>query len=185
MNPIFSKNKTVDKNAFLDWRISPYGEIENLHAIAEGYLSSSIELAKTCLVNNLDKKADMLVFPILNNANHGIELYLKAILWTLNKIIKSKTKVEGKHNIKQIYETIRGRIENYPGQIKVSGFNKRTKILNLYIVELFAKIESTPQNDKMDFSRYPFSKDYINHFYINSVGAVTAKIGEIDHPAPI
>lgn len=172
MKPIFSRNVDVDKIAFLNWRTSKFSYIQNMHVLAEGYMSSALILAKKCLDNNDDKKGDMLIFPILNNANHAIELYLKAILWTLNKIIKNNAKIEGGHNIKQIYETVKSRIKEYPGQVSVSEFNKATKVLKTYIDELFEKIKSIPKNDKMDFARYPFSKNYENHFYVESLGNV-------------
>lgn len=37
---------------------------------------------------------------------------------------------------------------------------------------MFAKIQATPKDDKMDFSRYPLSNDYENHFYVNEIGNV-------------
>lgn len=172
MKPIFSRNVDVDKIAFLNWRTSKYSYIQNMYVLAEGYMSSALILAKKCLDNNDDKKGDMLIFPILNNANHAIELYLKAILWTLNKIIKNNAKIEGGHNIKQIYETVKSRIREYPGQVSVSDFNKQTKVLKLYIDELFKIIKAIPKNDKMDFARYPFSKNYENHFYVEALGNV-------------
>ncbi len=85
MQPIFSRNINIDKIAFLNWRISQNSDIRNLLNLADGFLISAIELAKHCLENNEDKRADILIFPILTNANHGIELYLKSLNWTLNE----------------------------------------------------------------------------------------------------
>jgi hypothetical protein len=53
--------------------------------IADGFMRSATELAKLALQNNDDKATDMLIFPILMNANYGIELYLKALTCMLNK----------------------------------------------------------------------------------------------------
>lgn len=172
MKPIFSRNTDIDKIAFLNWRISKYSDIQNIFNLAEGYMIASIRMAKRCLKNNDDKSADILIFPILANVNHGIELYLKGILWTLNKILKIDAKIEGNHNIKQLYETVRSKIKAYGGQIRLKDFNDRTAQLRKYIKELFEAIRATPKNDKMDFSRYPFSKDYENHFYVDCIGNV-------------
>jgi hypothetical protein len=79
MKPIFTGNSDYRKSAFINWRTAKDVDIQNLIVLAEGFLSSSIELAKTALTNNSDKKADMLIFPILTNANHGIELYLMMV----------------------------------------------------------------------------------------------------------
>ncbi len=172
MQDIFSRNIDIDKIAFLNWRISKDDEINNLINLADGFMLSSIEIAKLCLKDNDDKKADILIFPILANANHGIELYLKGIIWLINAILKDSAKTEGKHNIKQLYETVRAKIKLYKGLISVKSFNKETLELNRYINELYAKIKATPGNDKMDFSRYPFSSKYEAHFYVDEIGNV-------------
>ena len=140
--------------------------------LAKGFLSSAIELAKASLADNSDKKADVLIFPILTNANHGIELYLKSLVWTLNKLLNSQYKIEGKHNIKQILETAKAKIKEYKDQDTLNYFNQQTGDLQNYIDELFAKIQATPQKDKMDFSRYPFDEKYSNHFYVDKIGNI-------------
>lgn len=172
MQPIFSRNNDFNKIAFLNWRIERGEDIRNMLNLAEGYLDSSIALAKHCLDDNKDKKADILIFPILTNANHGIELYLKAMTWTLNKLLNIEKKIEGGHNIKQIFQTVRSKIKLYKGTLSLKEFNASTKELENYINELFDKVEATPKDDKMDFSRYPISNDYDNHFYVDVIGNV-------------
>jgi hypothetical protein len=172
MKPVFSRNDDIEKIAFLNWRISYDDEIRNLLNMADGFMLSAIRLAKMCLINNGDKSADILIFPILTNANHGIELYLKGIMWALNKIMKSEMKIEGGHNIKQIFETVSAKVKLYKGGISLKDFKKGTSELRLYIDELFNKIDATHQKDKMDFSRYPFNNKYENHFYVDIVGNV-------------
>ena len=116
MQPIFSRNIDFNKIAFLNWCIESGEDIRNMLNLAEGYLDSSIALAKHCLDDNDDKKADILIFPILTNANHCIELYLKAMTWTLNKLLNIEKKIEGGHNIKQIFQTVRSKIKVYNGK---------------------------------------------------------------------
>lgn len=172
MQPIFSRNIDIDKIAFLNWRIEEGEDIRNLLNLADGYLLSAIELANACLANNTHKRADILIFPILNNANHGIELYLKSMLWIINKLTESEQKLEGKHNIKQIFETLKSKVKSYKGQLRLKDFNEATKELWNYIEELFEKLNATTKNDKMDFSRYPFSLNYENHFYVLASGTI-------------
>lgn len=172
MKPIFTGNIDFEKSAFLNWRTSKHEDIQNMLVLAEGFLSSSIELAKTSLADNKDKKADMLIFPILTNANHGIELYLKSLVWTLNRLLNSQYKIEGKHNIKQILETAKAKIKEYKDQDSLNYFNQQTEELQNYIDELFTKIKATPQKDKMDFSRYPLDEKYSNHFYVDEIGNI-------------
>jgi hypothetical protein len=136
-------------------------------AIADGHLSSAVELAKVCLIDNRDKKANKLIFPILANANHGIELYLKSLIWTLNKLTNSRFKIEGSHNIQQMLQTVQAKILNYKGKEWVDHFNESNLSLSIYVDELFSLIEGDNKNDKMDFSRYPITSKYEDHFYVN------------------
>jgi len=176
MKPIFTGNADINKTSFLNWRTSRYEDIQNILVLAEGFLDSSIELARACLANNDDKKADVLIFPMLTNANHGIELYLKALVWTLNKLIGTPCKIEEKHNIKQILNTVKSKIREFKGQPSLDFFNQETEELQEYIEELFGIIQTTPKQDKMDFSRYPMGENYDNHFYIDEIGNVEIDI---------
>jgi hypothetical protein len=170
--PIFSRNADYTKIAFVNWRISKGAGISNLLVLGDGFLRSAIEMGRVCLIDNRDKKADIFIFPMLANANHGIELYLKALIWILNKLIGSNSKIEKGHNIKQLYETVRAKVKLYKESMDVRTFNRNTAGLRLYIEELFSKLEATNYNDKMDFPRYPFDTEYENHFYVTALGTV-------------
>ena len=172
MKKIFIGNNDFKKSAFLNWRTSKYKDIGNMLALAEGYLSSAIELSKNCLSDNNDKKADILIFPILNNANHGIELYLKSLIWTLNKLLKSEHRIEGKHNIQQMFKTVQSKIKCHKGNDCLKHFNKQNKDLTEYIDELFNLISGESSNDNMDFTRYPITNKYENHFYVDRLDNV-------------
>jgi len=173
LKSIFSPNDEINKTAYLNWRTSKQEDIRNMLALAEGFLSSAIELSKTCLRNNSDKKADMLIFPILTNANHGIELYLKALIWTINKLTNSEYKIEGKHNIKQLFQTVQAKIRDYKDNDWVKHFNTQNSNLSEYINELFSLISKVGNKDNMDFSRYPITNKYENHFYVDRIDNVT------------
>jgi len=169
---IFSDNEDINKTAFLNWRTSKREDIGNMLALAEGFLDSAIQLAKDCLNNNDDKKADILIFPILTNANHGIELYLKSLMWTLNILIKHELKIEGSHNIKQMYQTVEAKIKSYKDTKWVSHFREQNLNLTEYIDELFTLTSITEKKENMDFSRYPLTNKYENHFYIDRLDNV-------------
>lgn len=95
MQPIFLRNKDFTKIAFLNWRIDKWSDILNMLNMADGLMRSAIELSKSALNNKEDKAADLLIFPILKNANHWIELYLKALTWMLNQKMGDELKIEG------------------------------------------------------------------------------------------
>jgi hypothetical protein len=172
MQPIFSRNEDYTKIAFLNWRIDKWSDILNMLNMADGFMRSAIELSTFALNNNDDKAADILIFPILTNANHGIELYLKALTWMLNKKMGEEIRIEGAHNIRQIYATVRSKIKKYGGGINIKDFDLETEGLHKYIEELFEKTQATAKQDKMDFSRYPFDNKYENHFYVDQIGNV-------------
>jgi hypothetical protein len=169
MKPIFTRNVDIRKTAFVNWRISTNDDIANLHVLADGFLSAAIDLAKTAVNNNSDNKADKLIFPILMNANHGIELYLKAIGWTLNKLNEVDNRIEGKHNIDQIFRNVCGKVYKYGGLSDARHFATCMNDLKLYIKELISTIKATDKKDKMDFSRYPIDDKYENHFYVDEL----------------
>ncbi|MDP3461945.1 MAG: hypothetical protein Q8S18_04050 [Bacteroidales bacterium] len=169
---IFLENEDLNKTAFLNWRTKEYDSIGNMIALAEGFISSAIELAKECINNNSDKKADILIFPILTNVNHGIELYLKSLIWTLNKLTGSKYKMEGSHNIQQMFQTARAKIKSYKDEEWLKHFDEQNYSLAEYINELFTLIATDKKKDNMDFSRYPISNNFENHFYVDSIDNV-------------
>lgn len=166
LKPIFSRHPDIDKMSFLNWRMES-SDMRNVLNLAEGYIISAIQLSEKCLLDNEDKKADILIFPILANANHAIELYLKGLTIILNEILDNNQKIEGTHNLKQLFNTLKARIKELDGQRAMSEFEDYFIELSEYIDELVQKIDSTPQNDKMDFARYPFTKKFENHFYVD------------------
>lgn len=167
MQPIFSRNQDIEKIAFLNWRIGQDDPILNIINIADGHMQAAIELAKACIEDNTHKRADIFIFPIFTNANHAIELYLKAMNWTFSELLQHPRKLERGHNIKQLFEMVRGKMKVYEGRISLKEFNKKMKGLHAYITELFAKIQATPQQDRMDFSRYPIDVHQQDHFYVD------------------
>lgn len=172
MKKIFSSNEDYMKTAHLNWRISNHEDIENMLVLAEGFMTSALELSNNCLKNNSDKKADILIFPILHNANHGIELYLKALIWTLNELLNSHRGREGGHNIQQLFQTAQAKIKLFKDNDWLRDFNEKNNHLADYIDELFSMISGYGTGDNMDFSRYPITDKYDNHFYVDRLDNV-------------
>lgn len=177
MKDIFSYNADINKNAYMNWRTNRHEHISNMIVIAKGFMMSSILLAEQMLDNNKNRRADIVIFPILFNANHSIELYLKAITWTLNAILRKDEKIEGSHDIKQIFNVVCSRVNEFEtSKENKEQFKKLTTNLKEYLQELYVKIEdksSGKYKDNMDFSRYPFNTKYVNHFYIDDFDNVT------------
>lgn len=180
MKEIFSYNADINKTAYMNWRTNSHNHIYNMIVIADGFMESAILLAKTALDDNSDKKADGIVYPMLFNANHAIELYLKALTWTLNILLKSVNKIEGQHNIQQIFQVVEKRVLEFEtDKDRRKEFKKMIEGIRFYIDELFDKISDQTGNkrkDNMDFSRYPFDQQYIPHFYINEFDNVVVDL---------
>lgn len=170
--PIFSRNTDIRKTAFLNWRISPADDIANLLVLADGFISSAIIQARAAIQDNTDNKADKIIFPIFTNANHGIELYLKAIGWILNRLNKCENRIEGKHNIDQIFRNVSSKIFKSGGLSEAKYFAEKMKNLKVYLKELTTTIKASERKDKMDFSRYPIDDKYNTHFYVNELNNV-------------
>ncbi|MBG9823754.1 hypothetical protein ABE33_14830 [Bacillus safensis] len=167
MKNIFSNNSDINKNAYMNWRTNRFDHIHNMHVIAEGFMNSAITLAQTSLKDNHDKKADMLIFPILFNLNHGIEVYLKAMCWSLNQLLNKKETFESSHNLNNLIKETKK---------LTSAFDNRTEALQWslqlekYIDELYSKIETVKDNGKkvydITFARYSLTRDLEPQFYI-------------------
>lgn len=169
---IFSYNKRIEKTAYMNWRIDSRNQIDNMINIADGYKQSTLILTQQCLENNLDKKADIIIFPILFNANHAIELYFKSIMWAINTLLNRNKKYEGKHNIYQMFTVVKSLILEFEkDKEKYKYFKKITENLEKYLNELNEQIEFTEGRrkfDGMDFSRYPFATNNHSHFYVET-----------------
>ena len=170
MKDIFSYNADVNKTAYMNWRTSHHDHIYNMIVIADGFMNSAILLAEAALVDNWDKKADSFIYPIIFNANHAIELYLKATVWTLNILLDNQQKIEGQHDIQQILQTVIKRVQEFEtDKEKRKQFNNMINGTKFYVDELFEKIATQNEKkkkDNMDFSTYPFEQKYMPHFYI-------------------
>lgn len=180
MKDIFSYNIDINKTAYMNWRTNKHDYINNMINVADGFMESSLILAKEVINDNYGKRADVIIFPILFNANHAIELYLKAITWTLNVLLKNNKKIEGNHNINQMFNTVKSRVMEFESdKDRKAQFKKLTQNLSCYLDELNTKIndkESKKGQDNMDFARYPFDNKYINHFYIDTYDNVTVDL---------
>lgn len=178
MKDIFSYNADINKTAYVNWRIERNDSINNLIVIANGYMESAITLAKSLIQDNSYKRADILIFPILFNANHAIELYLKSIEWSLNKLLDNGQKIEKIHNIKQIFSTVKKRVYQFEKDKEDRNtFNEMTEGVESYIEELDSIInKENNKNNNMDFSRYPFDNNYRNHFYVDEFRNVVVDI---------
>lgn len=173
MKKIFSYNPDIEKNAYLNWMTNKTHPRYNFIVLAEGYFKAAISLAENCLNDNIDKKADVMVFPMLFTINHAIELYEKSLCWSLNILLGYNSTFKPNHDIRGNWYTIKNKIKEYGfgyGR-EESEFNKMIIDLEAYIEELSNLIKTDNVNDayyNIDFCRYPLNNRNEDHFYLNT-----------------
>lgn len=182
MKDIFSSNVDIDKNAYLNWRTNRHDHIHNMKVVAEGFMSSAILLAKQVLIDNKDKKADSIIYPILFNANHGIEVYLKAISWSLNILNNTGKKFDAHHELPELLANVKSLVKLFESdKEKLKTFNTMMEPLENYLKELSSKIKvikvtdngKTKTDYRIDFSRYTLDNSKTEpQFYINELDNV-------------
>ena len=161
---IFSYNSNIDKNAYMNWRTNSNNTEFNFWIIGKGYFEASIILTKDCIENNLDKKADIVIYPILFNAIHGIELYLKSLYIRLAELLEKPQKFAGGHNIKSLLGMVSALVKEIKqNKIEFKKYELLIKDLDEFINEIYEK------TDKMDFARYPMDNNKENYFYVDNL----------------
>jgi hypothetical protein len=170
---ILKQNPDIRKTSFVNWRLSKGNDIQNLQAMADGFLDAALYLTRTCLQDNQDKKADIVIFPILTNLNHGIELYLKAMIWTLNELLCKADKTIGGHDIRQLLFTFQSLLLECKDQSWITHFNSYNQALIKYIDEIYHQLSPGGKALDMTYSRYPYDKEYNSFFYVEELGNVT------------
>lgn len=175
---IFEPYPDIETNAYLNWRMDFCGtRRRRLVVVGQAYFDTALYMLKQCLDDNLDKKADVWILPILFHVVHGIEVYLKAINVSYNVALrKDKTEIEGAHDIKQLWNVSRKlalefKTEN-PGHTADQLWNA-VKVVGKFIDNIYEK------TDDMTFARYPMDKDNNGHFYIEKVGNTVVNMEEL------
>ena len=174
MKKIFSYNPDIDKNAYMNWTTDRTQPRFNFILIAEGYFKAAISLAESCLSDNMDKKADLLIFPMLFTIDHAIELYEKSLCWSMNILLGYNSTFKSNHDIRGNWFTVKNKIKEYGfgyGR-EENEFNKMIIGLEAYIDELSNLIKNDDNiNDayrNIDFCRYPLNNRNEDHFYLRT-----------------
>ena len=164
MKPIFIGQENSDYTTKLSWS-SEENKIINVLRLADGFLQSATVLSKQSMEDENLQTKDVLIFPILANAHHGIELYLKVINWMLNKILKNGNDFESGLDIMKLYLSISSKLNEFESKDDLNSFTAKTENLRSYIEELYPKIKTTLEQHIKEYSRYPFVLNFENFFY--------------------
>ena len=165
----------------MNWRTDKHQPIHNINTLAQGYFESALLSIRMCLNDNLDHKADGLIFPILFSINHAIELYEKSLCWSLNILLGYNSTYKENHDIRGIWYTAKTKI------IELGfGYGREEKVflemivpLEKYLDEIYQNIMTDDFNKafyNIDFSRYPIDNRMNSHFYINQYDNVVVDL---------
>lgn len=163
---VFSMNASIDKTAYLNWRMESYDYEHNLISMANGFYSASELMLSQLLNNNPGHIADALIFPILYSVNQSIELYEKAIIRLIDKLEDDKVENLQTHDIVSLFNTMLAKIKKH--EQKTKGLSQFLAPLKDYLDELRQYIPDKNGNPKMDFARYPFDTEGQAYFYVIS-----------------
>lgn len=173
MNGIFRYNEDIEKTAYINWLTKKHEAINNYEVLAKGYFKSAKILIEKCLDDNEDKKADIIILPIIFCMNQGIELFEKALYFSLNSLLGYKGKPNTTHDIRELWNAVKQKIIQYgfdssAGRDK-GDFNNMIRIFEKYLDELNNVVTMNQPNDLnlyITFSRYPYTNKSDEQFYI-------------------
>ncbi|WP_456363410.1 hypothetical protein [Priestia aryabhattai] len=188
MGKIFSNsedNLCNEKAAFMNFRLYSEDEssfhIHNMATLAEGFMLSSLYLTKQMIEDQTDMQEDILIFPVLFNANHAIEVYLKAISWALNLLNDTEDKFRQTHLLKELLDNVKCSFIDYEtDENNVEKFTEGIKPLEEFINEIYEKTKGVTVKGKekynIDFPRYTLNIDYKPQFYVKELDNVAVKL---------
>ena len=149
------------KYSYLNWRMHGTNESCKYKEIGEGFFVSAIVQLERCLENNKDRKGDALIFSVLFNLTHALELYLKALIKLCEEkgitlSINTKT-----HNIIKLNNELKTNLQSANNGLFLIGCKDFD-----FITKMIDYIFSYTQDPT--FARYPFDTRNNEQFYVNS-----------------
>lgn len=188
---IFSENSNIQKNAIMNWRTDKNDDVHNMKVIGDGYKKSTLLLLRQVLIDNHDKKGDVLIFPIMFSANHVIEVYLKVIVSLQKKLLEIQAPPKLSHDIEQLLKECIANEKVLKDSIGEKEIKVKLNFTIVYIKELYSKIERIEVKNNgtvkhlhdMTFSRYANTSEKKNpppHFYVEMIENATIDLENLE-----
>ena len=164
METVFDSNANDRKNAYLSWRMKGRNISERFKQLSNGYFQVSQNIIEELLKNNLDRQADIQIFPVLFGIVHGIELSLKALNYDINGLLGyNNLKIGfGKHDIGTICSQSIKSLKVL-GQ-RIGDENIEQPLTAIHLIENFIN-NIYSQTAYMPFARYPINDKGEDVFY--------------------
>lgn len=165
---IFEANRDISKNAYMNWNMIKDDIPHNLKELANSYANSAELMMSMVIENNIDKKADALIFPIFYSINQSIEVYLKSIIAEIEELEGNILCNYTTHDILELFNNLKSKIKKK--EKKTKKLEATLRPLKEYIDNLYHYINVKDEDGKnklyIDFARYPINTDGKPHFYI-------------------
>lgn len=156
-----------DKYAFLNWRFddsmgtnnkdNPFQSVNDNFEMGKAYMANAVlsvySIVKT---QNYCNVADQLIFPIMFDIWHGVELWLKSSITAIHLFSSKNKKLKYNHDIYNYMDTLKNELYNLD-------MNKTIKIA---LTEVNTMVEEFKRvNARFDFARYSFDNRNQYQFY--------------------
>lgn len=147
--------------AYMSWRMREGKEAVKYQEQGEGYFVSAIILLEQCLAENRDRKGDAVIFPVLFNAEQGVELYIKAFFKLLGEhgiLYQGRLRT---HDIKTLFANWMTLLSQSDAAVRQIA-EKDIETIRSFITHLFEKTED------VTFARFPYDTHDVKHFYVDA-----------------
>lgn len=174
---IFYGEKDINYNnpneyAFLNWRFddsmggndktNPYQGISDNFEMGKAYMANAIIVLYSIVVsNNPQSMADTMVFPVLFNVWHGIELWLKSSVNAISLITSDEKKLKIDHDINNYLDSLKDALST----LNMNRTAERALSEVEELVDEFKRVDA-----RFDFARYSFDNRGNYQFYNAPVG---------------
>lgn len=155
--PIYYENLHDQPNfAYLNWLVGHEKKALNFKQFGENYLVGCLSMLDVVLKDNSHRLGDRVIYPIIFDAIHGIELYLKAFLFEMK--YDDEAKIWG-HSVKRLLSLVQ---ETSNNEKYFSLVNPDMRYVELFLDEIFK------YSDDTTFARYPNDRSGYEQFFVNS-----------------
>lgn len=167
---IFFGNKDIDYSqpdnyAFLNWRFdnsmggkySPAQSVQDNFVMGNAYMANAVLGLYSIIYNgNCCSTADTLIFPIMFDIWHGLELWLKSSINAIDYLTDSDKEKKKDHNIYDYLNTLKS-------ELKRLSMNQTIDIALSEVTVLTGELQRV--NANFDFARYSFDRRGDYQFY--------------------
>lgn len=175
-NKDFFINDPDDNNeidyAYLNFRLDGYDKGQQFIEMSKGYLDTAKILLTSLAHDNINKRADIEIFPTLFLLNHGLELLIKSLFFYSN-LTMIKT-----HNLKSLIDSLIKEKPNFTNYLK--HVKSYINILNKYkIFSISKNLDITRYSHNSNDKPFPYAQSFIQNNFKISISILLEHVDKI------